>query len=157
MDPALFRLLHQAVSNESAVKIVYRSMTRPDGYERTIHPVRFIFAGRRWHARAYDEESGEHRDFNLGRISTVESTGKSDVTPNDKDWDKKIKLHLRAHPHLNAAQVRLICDEMFKGAVGRTVTTRKALLLYTLRELEIAVDVESQKPPDYQIYLHKLE
>ena len=64
---------------------------------------------------------------------------------------------MRAHPLLNPEQEQLIRDELFKGAAGRRVTTRRALIKYVLRELEVAEDPEKQRPPNYQLYLYRVE
>ncbi len=157
VDPQKFRTIHSAMSTFSAAKMLYRSMNHPEGQERVIHPRAFVFAGRRWHVRAFDEATGEHRDFNLARIWQVDSAQKSVETPTDSDWDEYVHLQLRPHPLLNPAQEQLIRDELFRGAAGRRVTTRRALTKYVLRELEVAEDPELQRPPNYQLYLYRTE
>ena len=132
-------------------------MTHPDGITRVIHPLAFVFAGRRWHVRAFDEMSGEHRDFNLARIKQADNAPKSVPTPIDSDWDDLVHLQLRPHPKLNPSQEQLIRDELFNGAAGRQVTTRRALITYILRELEVAENPDTQQPPDYQLYLYRAE
>ncbi|WP_257285472.1 WYL domain-containing protein [Endozoicomonas sp. SESOKO1] len=157
IPPPIFREIRKAVSTQSAVKILYRSMSHPGGAERIIHPHSFVFAGRRWHVRAFDEKSEEYRDFNLARIWKAESTS-SDASPSiDIEWEEKVQLELRPHPLLTPEQVQLIRDELFKGATGRRVTTRRALVRYVLRELEAAEDPETQIPPEYQVYLYRTE
>ena len=157
VDPVKFRVVHSAVSTRSAVQTIYRSMNNPEGMERVIHPRAFAFAGRRWHVRAYDEASGEHRDFNLARIQQVDPTKKNLETPTDSDWEEHVHLLLRPHPLLNPAQEQLIRDELFQGAAGRRVTTRRALVAYVLRDLEVAENSDVQRPPDYQLYLSRIE
>lgn len=157
VDPDKFRLVHSAISKDSAVQILYRSMNHPEGQERVIHPRAFVFAGRRWHVRAFDEATGEHRDFNLARIWQVDSAVKSVETPTDSEWNEYVNLLLRPHPLLSPAQEQLIRDELFKGAAGRSVTTRRALTKYVLRELEVAENPEVQRPPEYQLYLYRIE
>jgi len=157
VDPLIFRTIHSAMSTVSAVKVLYRSMNHPEGQERIIHPRAFVFAGRRWHVRAFDEATKEHRDFNLARIEQLDFAQKSVETPTDSDWDEYVHLHLRPHPLLNPAQEQLIRDELFKGAAGRSVTTRRALIKYVLRELEVAENPEVQCPPEYQLYLYRAE
>lgn len=157
VDPKIFRALHSAVHVKGAVHINYRSMNNPEGVERVVHPRAFVFAGRRWHLRAFDEVTEEHRDFNLARIGAAEAAEKSASTPLDVDWDEYVKLQLRPHPLLNSAQERLIRDELFNGAAGRQVTTRRALVPYVLRDLEVAENPDTQQPPEYQLCLSKIE
>lgn len=157
VDPQKFRVIHSAVNTGSAVQMIYRSMNHPEGRARVIHPRAFVFAGRRWHVRAFDEATNEHRDFNLARIWQLDPAQKNVQTPADSDWDEYVHLQLRPHPLLNPAQEQLIRDEIFKGAAGRRVTTRRALTKYLLRELEVAENPEVQRPPDYQLYLYRTE
>lgn len=157
VDPGYFRILHAAVTFNGAVQIIYRSMNNPEGLERVVHPKAFVFAGRRWHLRAFDEATGEHRDFNLARIRAAEPVEKATPTPLDVDWEEYVNLQLRPHPGLNSAQERLIRDELFNGAAGRQVTTRRALVAYVLRDLEVAENPETQQPPEYQLYLSRIE
>lgn len=157
VEPKTFRMVHAAISNQNALKINYRSMNNPKGLERIIHPLAFVFAGRRWHVRAYDEASSEHRDFNLARIGSIQLNKKNIAAPVDSDWDELVELQLRPHPNLTQDQESLIRDELFDGAAGRNIKTRKALINYVLRELEVAHDLVNQKPPEYQIYLYKVE
>lgn len=157
VDPRTFREIHTAVTTGSALQAVYRSMAHPDGRERVLHPRAFVFAGRRWHLRAFDEDTGEHRDFNLARFQKVQATQKRVVTPKDLDWEEQVNLLVRPHPLLTPAQERLIRDEIFGGATGRRVTTRRALISYVLKELEVAQNPDEQRPPDYQLYLYRIE
>lgn len=157
VDPALFRVVHLAMNQCSAARIIYRSMNHPDGIERVVHPHAFVFAGRRWHVRGFDEHSGQHRDFNLARITDAQSAVKNIDTPVDVDWEEQVQLELRPHPSLTEGQERLIRDELFKGAIGRRITTRRALVRYVLRDLEVAEDPEVQLPPEFQIYLFRAE
>jgi hypothetical protein len=155
--PEKFRVLNYAIANNSAVWLSYRSMNHPDGKPRIIHPLTFVFAGRRWHVRAFDEETKSHRDFNLSRIGELVSGTKSIDTPEDSEWNEQVSLLLKPHPKLTPAQNQLIRDELFEGASSRLITTRKALVQYMLRELEVATEPEIQLPPEFQIYLHRIE
>lgn len=157
VDPAFFRVVHSAMNHCSAARIIYRSMNNPDGLERVIHPQAFVFAGRRWHVRAFDERTKEHRDFNLARIWHAESASKSTDTPKDFDWEEVVHLELRAHPSLLPKQQQLIRDELFRGAAGRRLTTKRALIKYILRDLEVAENPETQQPPEYQIFLLRID
>ena len=157
VDPRTFREIHTAMTSGDAILAVYRSMAHPDGRERVLHPRAFVFAGRRWHLRAFDEESGEHRDFNLARFQKVKPTKKRQTTPKDSDWEDQVYLLLRPHPLLTPAQERLIRDELFRGATGRRVATRRALIPYVLKELEVAEDPDAQRPPNYQLYLYRID
>lgn len=153
VDPKIFRMIHSAISSKNALEIKYRSMNNPNGLERIIHPLAFAFAGRRWHTRAFDESTSEHRDFNLARIDSIKLAKANKTPPADKDWDELVELQLRPHPELSPDQKQLIRDELFNGTSGRNISTRKALIKYVLRELEVAENPLKQRPPEFQIYL----
>ncbi|HCL38321.1 MAG: hypothetical protein CMG79_01695 [Marinobacter sp.] len=157
VDPALFRIIHSAMNHCSAVRVLYRSMNHPDGLERVVHPLAFVFSGRRWHMRAFDESTVEHRDFNIARVWQAESTSKNTDTPIDAEWEELVHLEFRPHPSLTQGQEQLIRDELFRGAISRRVTTRRALVRYLLRDLEVAEDPKTQQPPQYQLYLHRID
>lgn len=157
VTPQSFRVIHSAMSEGNAAQITYRSMNHPNGIDRIVHPRAFVFAGRRWHLRAFDESTAEHRDFNLSRISNAIPSQKNVSTPVDADWENYVHLLLQPHPLLTPDQEKLIRDELFNGAAARRVTVRRALVQYTLRELEIAVDPNIQRPPEYQLFLYRTE
>jgi predicted DNA-binding transcriptional regulator YafY len=157
VDPGKFRLLHAAMAAGGAVEVVYRSMSHPRGLSRVLHPRAFVFAGRRWHVRAFDEHTGEYRDFNLARMHQAESADSRFETPPDAEWEEQVNLLLVPHPLLDPDQGQLIRDELFRGAAGRRLKTRRALVRYVLKELEVAEDPDVQRPPDYQICLQSVE
>ena len=157
IDPEKFRFVHQAILHGSALSLVYKSMGHPNGRERIIHPKVFVFAGRRWHVRAYDELNGEYRDFNLARMENLKVEKSSVTIPPDIAWTRFAKLHLVAHPALSKPQCELIRTELFDGAVSRIITVRQAMVHYTLRELEVATNVQEQTPPEYQLFLKRIE
>lgn len=156
IDPAIARTLNQAILGSQPVRAVYRSMNHPTGIERTLHPIAFAFAGRRWHVRAFDERRGEHRDFNLARFGCVEPSDSNVQPPSDVDWHSFVQAHIQAHPELTIEQQDLIRDEFFDGAAGRVVHVRKALLHYLLSEMAVAQDPSNQRPPSYQLALYKV-
>jgi predicted DNA-binding transcriptional regulator YafY len=157
ITPQSFRVIHSAMNTGNAAQITYRSMNHPNGIDRIVHPRAFVFAGRRWHLRAFDETTAEHRDFNLSRIFNAALSPKNVSTPVDIDWENHVHLLLQPHPKLTPDQEKLIRDELFNGAAARRVTVRRALVQYTLRELEIAVDPNIQLPPEYQLFLYRTE
>ncbi|GAA3923804.1 WYL domain-containing protein [Litoribacillus peritrichatus] len=154
IKPSTFRLLHQSISSKQTLNVFYRSMRQPEGSWRMIYPTAYVFAGKRWHIRAYDDDSQEYRDFNIARIEKIEPGIVVSELPPDEYWKSYVELTILPHPELSESQALLIRDELFSGAASRKVTTRKALVQYVIRELELATDLESDKPPHFQIYLH---
>lgn len=157
ITPEKFRTIHSAILQKKALKLVYRSMSTPLGAERVIHPKALVFAGRRWHVRAFDELNQEYRDFNLARMESLFAIDTELSLPLDETWTNYVKLHLVAHPGLSKEQGELIRDELFEGAISRIVTVREALMNYVLRELEVSTDADTQTPPEYQVFLKRVE
>ena len=153
VDFRLFNRIHQSMRDRGSIKVFYRSMNNPKGLERVLHPLAFAFAGKRWHLRAYDERTESHRDFNLARLNSVEFASKSAETPEDTQWNTIVQIRIHAHPDHSQDQQQLIRDEFFNGAMMRSIHTRDALKHYIIRELEVAVDLETEKPPAFQLAL----
>jgi predicted DNA-binding transcriptional regulator YafY len=159
ISPQIFRVIHEAAAQQIGVIIVYCSMNHPQGIERTIYPHTITFIGRRWHVRGFDEKTGEFRDFNLGRISeaTLTDTKPPLYERDDLDWQTEVSITLMAHPDLSPEHQKLIRNELFRSAGARIIKCRGALVKYMVRELEAAIDIKLQKPPEYQIFVGNLE
>ena len=89
-------ILH-SIHEGSGVEITYRSMNNPDGVTRWIFPKVVIFDGLRWHTRAFDEKSGEYRDFVLSRIAATGKQKPSTNIPNDPGWEKRVEIRIVPH------------------------------------------------------------
>lgn len=157
--PEIFRILRSAVREAKGVRALYRSMNNPLGKLRTLFPHAIMFVGRRWHVRAYDEERREFRDFNVGRLQDIDllHTSSPRTSLDDHEWSAEVSIQLIAHPDLSIEQQKLIRDEFFKGAAARVIRCRGALVKYMVREMEIAVNVKEQTPPDYQLALGNIK
>lgn len=68
LDPDLLRVLVRAIRNQSAVEARYQSLSQDKDKTRVLWPHALAFTGLRWHTRAFDESSGEYRDFALSRF-----------------------------------------------------------------------------------------
>nr|WP_154224728.1 hypothetical protein [Marinicella rhabdoformis] len=101
--------------------------------------------------------TSEYRDFNLARIKSIKPASKALDIPKDLEWDTHVNLIIKPHPMLTPDQEILVRDELFKGAAFRSMKTRKALIGYLLRELEVAENPEKQTPPEYQLHLHSIK
>jgi hypothetical protein len=76
-----------------ALGILYQSMSRPGPARRVIEPHALAYDGFRWHARAFDRESGEFRDFVLGRASKPKAEGPARANP---ESDRALAHHHQA-------------------------------------------------------------
>jgi len=134
-------------------------MKDPKPHIRIISPHSIIRAGRRWHVRAYCELNKQFRDYNLGRISDVKLLDKSSESPmkDDKDWMTEVKIRLIAHPDLSPDQESLIRFEYFQDTAARVTTCRAPLINYFIQDVRAAIDIKTQRPPEYQLAVQNLE
>lgn len=157
-DPQVFAQLSQAIRLNLAVEITYRSMSEPAAHQRTISPHHLVRAGRRWHVRAYCTTNQSFRDYALGRIvntmalpSPIERSEKDDAA-----WNVKVPVRLVAHPDLSREQEEVIRFEYFNKTSARVVTCRGALVGYFIQDVRAAINLEAQRPPEYQLAVQNL-
>jgi hypothetical protein len=87
IDAYVLRAVLKAIRERAALDVSYQSMSRPEPARRTIEPHAIAHDGFRWHARAFDRETGEFRDFVLGRLSKPRPGGAAVADPRqDDDW-----------------------------------------------------------------------
>ncbi|MCH8618146.1 WYL domain-containing protein [Undibacterium sp. TS12] len=151
----IFSALHRACSRGTSVEIVYASMTTPEPHPRELFPHKMIQAGRRWHVRGLDLKSMEYRDFALGRIKSAKSgsSNRPADAPSDIAWDTEVSFEVIPHPQLSAAQAKVIRDEYMAGADNRFIRCRASMVQYVIQDLRLAVNIESELPPAFQLAL----
>lgn len=145
--------LLKAIREDSGLKVVYQSMSRPEPSTRTISPHALAYDGFRWHVRAFCYSRSEFRDFVLGRILDVLGTGITcKPATEDVEWNTVLTLILAPHPELSKEKRRAIELDygMQDGAVE--LKCRQALLFYTLRRLGLS-NHDAQPPETQQIVL----
>ncbi len=154
IDATVLREVLCAIREARALDCFYQSMSRPERTPRTIEPHAVAFDGFRWHTRAFDRETGEFRDFVLGRLSRPKLAGPADsTTAADADWNDFVELVVAPHPGLTPAQAKAVALDygMTRGNVRLKV--RRALLYYALKRLGLDHDPESRPPNVQQIVL----
>lgn len=158
-NPQIFAVLSSASRLERAVEITYRSMREPKPHKRIISPHSIVRAGRRWHVRAYCELNKQFRDYTLGRITNAKLLDQSTETlmKDDKDWMTEVQVRLIAHPDLSPEQKSLIRFEYFKDTAARVTTCRGPLVSYFIQDVRAAIDVKTQRPPEYQLAVENIK
>jgi hypothetical protein len=144
IDAFVLRAVVRAVRERAALDMLYQSMSRPEPARRAIEPHALAHDGFRWHARAFDRESREFRDFVLGRLSKPKTAGPAKSAPvDDEDWHSFVELVIAPHPGLTAAQSRAIAIDYGIRGGSASLRIRRALLFYALRRLglDVAADV----------------
>jgi len=98
---------------------------------RTVSPHALGCGAGRWHMRAWNEEHGDFRDFNLSRIESAEIVEGPPVDPKfDFEWNTVGTLKIRANPELREEeQAAIRRDYEFEGD-ALEVPCRLALMFY---------------------------
>jgi hypothetical protein len=154
IDPLVLRAVLRAIREHRALDVLYQSMSRPSLMQRVIEPHALAHDGFRWHARAYDRETKEFRDFVLGRISKPKMRGQAGATPaDDAEWNAFAALVIAPHPKLTTAQARAIAIDYGIRGRSTTVKVRRALLFYALKRLGLDVAPEARPASEQHIVL----
>lgn len=158
-SPRVFASLHSAIEDGMCVKFMYRSMGHPDPHPRTIEPHTIIKAGRRWHVRGFCSETGDFRDFVLGRIAKPLQTKQEAQhgAEDDVAWTTMVKVRFVPHPKLEEAQQRVVRQEFMGGTAARIEHCRGALVPYLIQEVRAALNIERERPPEFQLAVHDPE
>jgi WYL domain len=154
IDAFVLRAVVRAMREHAALDVLYQSMSRPEPVRRVIEPHALAHDGFRWHGRAFDRESGEFRDFVLGRLSKPKAAGPAkSATADDADWQSFVELVIAPHPGLTAAQSRAIAIDY--GIRGRSASlrVRRTLLFYALRRLGLDVAANVRPASEQHIVL----
>ncbi|MDD2919694.1 WYL domain-containing protein [Rhodoferax sp.] len=159
VNPSTFSRIRLAIEQGTRMKLEYRSMRTPEQHPRTVEPHSLVQAGRRWHMRGYCLETGDFRDFVLGRITKLTTMDqKSETTvAEDTKWTSVVKVRIQAHPNLTHEQQDLVRSEYFDGTAARVHSCRGALLPYLVHELRLALDVTKELPPEYQLAVENVD
>ncbi len=159
VNPNTFSRIRLAIEQRTRLKMEYRSMRTPEPHPRTVEPHSLVQAGRRWHMRGYCLETGDFRDFVLGRIaklSMLDQKAESTVAQ-DTHWNAIVKVRIQAHSKLTPGQQDLVRSEYFNGTAARVHSCRGALLPYLIQELRLALDVNKELPPEYQLAVENVD
>jgi hypothetical protein len=152
-DPLFFSRVNLAIADRLQVSAFYKSIGHPEPHARTIEPHSLMLAGRRWRARGYCIETGDFRDFVLGRMSNLRvlPTSQSVDPATDTAWFTTVPVHFVAHPKLTYGQQLVVRDEFFRGTGGWTEHCRASQVKYLIQELHAATSPEVQIPPEYSL------
>lgn len=154
IDAVVLRAVLAAIRNGLSLVAQYQSMSRPEPITRVIEPHALAYDGFRWHARAFDRETNEFRDFVLGRLSRPRLAEQARSQPrDDRDWHGFVDLEIAPHPGLTPAQAQAIAlDYDMKDGRAR-IRVRKALLFYALRRLGLDLKPGARPPQEQHIVL----
>ena len=154
VDAVVLRGVLAAIRSRRAIEVRYQSMSRPSPMRRAVEPHALAHDGFRWHARAYDRESGEFRDFVIGRMSQVALADAARSAPaQDDEWNEWIELRIAPHPALTPAQAKAIRLDYGITGGSAPLRVRRALLFYALKRLGLDTRPDARPPHEQQIVL----
>lgn len=147
VDPYVVRSIICAIRQRKRVSVIYRSWNSPGGKHRYIHPHAIAHSGIRWHCRAYDELSGEFRDFALGRFrGPAVGSDASDIDPGtDTAWNETVTLELVPNPALSESEKDLVLSDYGIEEGGLTLTCRPCMVQYALNAYQVDVNYQPEK------------
>jgi hypothetical protein len=154
IDPYVLRAVLFAIRDRSGLIVTYQSMSREEPVRRRIGPHALAYDGFRWHARAFDQENDEFRDFVIGRISKPKPDRQARTQPDkDRDWQGLVELQIAPHPGLTPAQRRAIALDYGIARGSIRIRVRRALLFYALKRLGLDVPEDARPPHEQHIVL----
>jgi hypothetical protein len=121
---------------------------------RVIKPHALAHDGFRWHARTFDRETGEFRDFVLGRMSKPKPGRRAgSASKEDAAWHSFVALVIALHPGLTPAQKRTIALDYGIRGGSASIKVRRALLFYALKRLGLDVAPGARPAQEQHIVL----
>lgn len=141
-QPLVERHLLMAALNGLQVRVKYHSARSGTVKERTLAPHAFGWEGSRWHARAFDYESGEYRDFVLGRVESSQwPKDLAEELPVDQDWEQIESVKLVINRELSVGQRTALGLDYGLGPDGvLELPVRRAMRGYQLKLLGLDID-----------------
>lgn len=113
LDPTILREITRALSSSKGLAIEYQSLNSPGPSKRSIWPHALVYAGLRWHVRAYDSLKEGFMDFVLHRFLSAEALDQDApvVAAKDRDWAIEVTVDVGLSPKLNEPQQAVVAKE----------------------------------------------
>ncbi len=145
LDPELVRGIVGAIKTRSRITVRYQSFSSPRPRERLLEPHALAHDGLRWHARAFDVEKGDFRDYTLGRMKDLRIVGPAtSAAGEDQAWNRYVTLVLGVHPEASPQQAASIRADYGFGGETQDIRLREALVFYFKRRLRLDLDWRTQ-------------
>ena len=154
VDDAVLMAVLDAIRRGGALKVLYHTMSDKPDVERVIAPHALAQGSGRWHARCWDAENAEFRDFNLNRIHRVDAeAGRGVDVRLDLEWETRVDLVLRPNPQYSAKMRASVRDEFRFESEELVIDTRIALLFYLFHEFNLELSSEALPNSKRQLVL----
>ena len=156
LSDAVMMPITDAIRTQRCLAIRYWTTSGKPASTRIVAPHSLAFGAGRWHARAWNAENGDFRDFNLTRIeSATPADGPKIDAKFDFEWNTVGGLKLRTNPVLpEEEQAAIRRDYEFDGD-ELVVPCRLALMFYL--RVEFGLDHAGLDPHRQQLVLENRE
>ena len=153
VSPHVMRPLHKAVKEKTAVDCEYLSVASSDPQGRLLYPHSFVKTANRWHVRAYCALRQEYLDFVLSRFQSVDYDGENaqNTPAQDERWNTQVTLILAPDSRLTDKQKSVLENDYGMTNSQLHITTRAALVKYTLDDLQIKTKMLEANPQAQQL------
>lgn len=154
------RVLVMALLRKEAVEVKYLSINSSSRKTRTLLPRALGWDGSRWHARCWDTEHSEWRDYVLGRMEECKWSKKDvDEPPSDDDWSTFVVLKLKPNSALSKEAKAALKMDYGMTSDTKEIRVRKAMVKYLRQNLGLPWDSNSKEPwvPYFQVVSEKKE
>ncbi|WP_421855524.1 WYL domain-containing protein [Marinomonas sp.] len=153
VSPQVMRPLLKAVKENTAVDCEYLSVSSSDPQGRLLYPHSFVKTANRWHVRAYCDIRQQYLDFVLSRFQSVDYDGKTTEHTGQQDelWNTQVTLILAPDSRLTDKQKSVLENDYGMTNGQLHITTRAALVKYTLDDLQIKTKMLEANPQAQQL------
>jgi predicted DNA-binding transcriptional regulator YafY len=129
-DVAIIAPIARAIHRGLAVRLQYTSV-ESGCTEKTLVPIALVDNGVRWHARAFDREKQQFRDYVLTRMESPIVLADSPATKQetaefDEQWSRVISLNLVPHPAHPSPELVKMDYGMVDGVLNHKVRAANA-------------------------------
>lgn len=159
VNPDILRTLVQAAREGKKIDMGYVSMTSPDEESHIIAPHTLVCTPLRWHVRAYCEKNRDYRDFVLSRFRSINGIeGEAQMTKQqDTRWNTLVDITLVPDSRLSDYQQAIIAEDYNMIDGKRVISTRSALVPYTVQALNLDLTKIEARPEAQQIVVANLD
>ncbi len=130
----IVKRIFTALKRKQTLSIEYKKKAIESGEctERIISPNHLVFAGNRYHVRAYCHLRHRFRDFVLSRIVSAELSPEDWIPSNeDREWNERITLSFKPNPLLPKSVQQAILRDYDTDESGKwCINCRKAMAHY---------------------------
>lgn len=154
------RVLMMAMLRKEAVDVRYLSVNSASRKMRTLVPRALAWDGTRWHARCWDGEHEEWRDYVLGRMEECRwSKTEVEEPPKDVEWETFVILKLKTNASLSKEAKAAVKMDYGMSSDVKEIRVRKAMVKYLRRNLGLPWSNGSKDnfEPHFQVVSEKKE